>query len=54
MSKAAETDSVDINNKPQDNNKRIDIDYNNLPEEKSHWEKYQLYYLVFGSFFVTA
>ena len=22
--------------------------------EKSHWEKYQLYYLVFGSFFFTT
>lgn len=28
--------------------------YNNLPKEKNHWEKYQLYYLVFGSFFFTT
>lgn len=26
-------------------------DFNNLPEEKSHWEKYKFYYLVLGSFF---
>src|SRR3954471_25081442 len=26
---------------------------NNFPPEKGHWEQYQLYYLVFGSFFLT-
>src|SRR4051812_42305967 len=36
-----------------DNEKKVEIDYNSFPKEKSHWEKYQLYYLVFGSFFVT-
>jgi hypothetical protein len=43
-----------MNDTEKNNNQRKETDNNYYPNEKSHWEKYQLYYLVFGSFFVTA
>jgi len=34
------------------NNENID-EKKNLPQQKSHWQKYKFYYLIFGSFFVA-
>jgi hypothetical protein len=53
-SKMVEIDSMEISNKPKDNDKKVDTDPNNLPEEEGHFEKYQYYYLIFGSFFFTV
>src|SRR5437588_12103167 len=33
---------------------KMDITNKQLLEEKSHWDKYKLYYLVFGSAFFTT
>src|SRR5437016_4548889 len=41
-------DTEKINNQKKNSNNYY------YPAEKSHWEKYQLYYLVFGSFFFTT
>ncbi|CAG8719586.1 7788_t:CDS:2, partial [Ambispora leptoticha] len=50
-----EIDKVDITNQQKENNeKQADPNNYNFPEEKSHWEKYKLYYLVGGSFFLTT
>jgi hypothetical protein len=43
-----------MNDTEKNNNQRKEADSNYYPNEKSHWEKYQLYYLVFGSFFFTT
>src|SRR5947208_1638942 len=52
--KITEIDKAGITNQQKENNeKKADTNYN-LPEEKSHWERYKLYYLVFGTFFVTT
>ncbi|CAG8435226.1 5939_t:CDS:2 [Ambispora gerdemannii] len=37
-----------------DNNSEKEKNNYYCPPEKSHWKKYQLYYLVFGSFFITS
>jgi SpoVK/Ycf46/Vps4 family AAA+-type ATPase len=42
---------MNLTNVPQDKHKESD---NYYPKEKSHWQKYQIYYLVFGSFFFTT
>jgi hypothetical protein len=54
MPEMTEIDKVDTANQQKENNeKKAEPNYN-LPEEKGHWEKYKLYYLVFGSLFLTT
>ena len=43
-----------MNEKEKPNILKKESNDNYYSAEKSHWEKYKLYYLVFGSFFVTA
>ncbi|WNE41144.1 MAG: Lon protease 1 [Mycoplasmataceae bacterium] len=45
---------IDLRNKNIENKMKFEEERekdDNFPREKSHWEKYQIYYLVFGFFF---
>src|SRR4051794_23898191 len=45
---------MNLNSADQDSKSEKEKSNQYYQPEKSHWKKYQLYYLVFGSFFVTS